>query len=293
MLKLILIMFLQSLTNMNFDNLLIRCSAIGKIMTEPKTNAAKAAGELSETTKTYLKELNRSIKYSRQKDFTSKEIEKGLQQEELAITLFSLHTRKYFTKNSKRINNDFLTGEPDLFIGSDIEHAEEGFDTKCSWSLWTFPDADDELDSNYYWQNMGYMALTGAKKWTTVYCLVNAPAEQITAEKQKVWYALGMPDDSNDRYMEKRREIEKNMIFDIKQFRDDNPHYDLDIKDWCYDIPRAERILQFPVLRDEDAIQKIYRKVGKCRAYMNDKYGSNALLAEYDEQIQATIIKEA
>jgi len=278
---------------MNFDNLLIRCSAIGKIMTEPRTNADKAAGKLSETTKTYLKELYRSIKYSRQKDFTSKEVEKGIQQEELAITLYSLHTKRMFKKNKERIGNEYLTGEPDLYIGQDIYNVEEGFDTKCSWSLWTFPDVADPLDTSYYWQNMGYIALTGAKKWTTVYCLVNAPAEQITAEKQKIWYATGMPDDSNDRYMERRREVEKNMIFDMKQFRDDNPNYDLDIKDWCYDIPRAERIVEFPVLRDEAAIQKIYWMVGKARAYMNEKYGTPLLLAERDEEVQATIIKEA
>lgn len=278
---------------MNFNNLLIRCSAIGKLMTEPKTKEAKAAGEFGETAKTYLRELHRSIKYSRQKDFTSKEVEKGIRQEELAITLLSLQTRKMLTKNNKRLNSLFLTGEPDVFIGKSIEEAEEGFDTKCVWSLWTLPDADDKLNADYYWQDMGYMELTGAKKWTTSYCLVNAPVDQITAEKQKIWYAMGMPDDTNDRYMEKRKEVEKNMIFDMRQFLNDNPHYDLDIKDWCYDIHRDERIVRFPVLRDEAAIQKIYWKVGKARAYMNEKYGSNVLIAERDEDLNTTLIKEA
>lgn len=261
---------------MNYDNILIRCSAIGKLMTEPRTNADKAAGKLGDTCTSYLAELYRSMKYNRLREYTSKHMVKGIVQEELAITLYSLHTKKYFKKNSERISNSFITGEPDLFIGPDIRNVEEGFDTKCSWDLWTFPYETDELDKGYYWQNMGYMDLTGAKKWTTVYTLVNAPAEQITAEKQRLWYTLGMPDDSNDKYLEKRREIEKNMIFDMKQFRDDNPNYDLDIKDWCYDIPRAERIAEFPVLRDEEAIKKIHLQVTKCRNYMNEKYGKLA-----------------
>jgi hypothetical protein len=210
---------------MNYNNILIRCSAIGNIMTPPKSKEDKDAGKLGVTACTYLGELFRELKYSRKKNFTSKAIEKGIRQEQEAITLLSLTRKHFLKKNTTRLYNDYLTGEPDCFLGKSIEETAHGFDVKCSWSLWTFPFENDPIDKAYYWQNVGYMALTGAKQWTTAYCLVNAPANMLITEKQKVWYALDCPDESNERYLSMRREIEKNMIFDIEQFRRDNMIY--------------------------------------------------------------------
>lgn len=258
---------------MNYNNVLIRCSAIGHIMTPPKSKEDKEAGKLGVTACTYLGELYRELKYSRKKDFTSKAIEKGIRQEQDAITLLSLTRKHFLTKNTVRLNNEYLTGEPDCFIGKVITETEHGFDTKVSWSLWTFPYENDPLDKMYLWQDHGYIALTGAKKWTTAYCLVNAPANMITAEKQKLWYALDCPDDSNDRYMEKRMEIEKNMIFDMEQFQRDNPGYDLDIRDWDFDIPMSERVKEYTIERDEEVIESIYKQVRKSRAHMSRTYG--------------------
>ena len=42
---------------MNWNEILIRCSSIGYLMTEPKEKAAKEAGELSKTAKTHLKNV--------------------------------------------------------------------------------------------------------------------------------------------------------------------------------------------------------------------------------------------
>lgn len=250
---------------MDFNALKIRCSSIGKVMTNGRGKDTMGA-----TCTSYLHQLYLENKYNRKKDFTSREMEKGIRMEEQAITLLALQKRYNFKKNSERLSNDFLTGEPDIFIGDSIQAVEEGFDTKCAWSVWTMP---DELDKMYYWQNMGYMALTGAKKWTTAYCLVNAPADMIINEKNRMWYALGCPDDTNPKYLDKRREIEKNMIFDIALFMEKNPHFDFDIDEWEYDIPAEERIIEFTVDRDEEAIEAIYQRIRDCRAYMTDKYG--------------------
>lgn len=256
---------------MNIQDVRIRCSALGLIMTDG-TGDTKAKGELGKTCLSFLADYYRSKKYSREKEFTSKEIEKGIRQEEDAITLLSLEKKIVLKKNDKRLRNDFLTGEPDIFIGKSIETAEEGRDTKCSWSIWTMPTEADKLDKKYYFQDMGYMALTGAKKWTTDYCLVNAPADLIDAEKKKMWWAMGQPDDTSDRYMNARIEIEKNMIFDMAQFRRDEPLYILDCEDWCYDIPRSDRIISFPVMRDEDVIRQMYNRVEKCRNHLLTAY---------------------
>jgi hypothetical protein len=61
----------------------IRCSAIGKIMTNPKTKGES----LSQTTKTYLQELAVEEIYGIRKEFSSRYTDKGNEVEELSIAL--------------------------------------------------------------------------------------------------------------------------------------------------------------------------------------------------------------
>jgi hypothetical protein len=259
---------------MNPNEIKIRCSAFGQIMTEPKLKADKDAGNLSETAKTYLKNLYREIKYKRHQEFSSKYTEKGLAMEEDGLTLLSKNLRKFLKKNAERLTNDFVTGEPDAYLGESITTATEGFDVKCPYSLWTLPFKDDKLPNDYYYQAMGYMWLTGANRWTIAYTLVNGTANGIINEKNRIWYSMGTPDDFNKDYIKKRREIEKNMIFDYAQFRKDNPNFDLDIKqsEWTYDIPEDERVVKFVIERDEDVIAKMQAQVIKCRQWLQSTF---------------------
>jgi hypothetical protein len=61
----------------------VRCSALGAIMTNPRSKTET----LSETTKTYVKEMVLEHKYGIRKEFTSKYTDKGLQCEDEAIAL--------------------------------------------------------------------------------------------------------------------------------------------------------------------------------------------------------------
>lgn len=226
---------------------------------------------LSETCKTYLRELYKSVKYQREKIITSKYLEHGIQAEESAISLLSLEKGLFLKKNKERLTNRFLSGEPDVYLGPSIRQAEEGFDTKVCFSLFTLPDKGvDELDPNYFFQDMAYCALTGAKKWTTVYTLCNASASLIQREKERIFYLLNTPDDTDEEYMRRKIEIEKNMIFDLAQFRAENPHYDLDCQDWRYDIDRKERLVEYVVHRDSSVIQAIYDQIETCRKWIKD-----------------------
>ena len=49
----------------NWNKIKIRCSALGSLLTQPQSNAAKDAGELSETTKSYLVSVYIVHKYGR------------------------------------------------------------------------------------------------------------------------------------------------------------------------------------------------------------------------------------
>lgn len=271
-------------------NLVIRCSAIGQIMT------GTSKGWSVEKTKTctdYITKLFLENKYNRREQFETKYIEKGIKQEEDALTLLARVKKYFFKKNSERLYNEFITGEPDAYIGKSINSCKEGFDVKCSWSLWTFPFGEEKLNSDYRYQNLGYMDLTGAEKWTTVYCLVNAPANLILNEKQKLWYKMDCPDHTNEKYVEKVVEIEKNMIFDMVQFKRDNPGFDIECKDWCYDIPAKERVIEFVIERDEKEIEKIHDRVEECREWYNKLVAKHSpvMLAEYIPNDKVTVIQ--
>lgn len=256
---------------LNFDTYLIRSSGFHKLMTEPKLKADKEAGNLSQTAKTYLREIFIEKKYKRKKEFESKYTSKGLTEENNGITLYCIVKKLLYKKNVVRFNNDFITGEPDLL--NSTHKPSHGVDIKCSWSIWTFPYKDDELSDAYWWQNQCYMALTGATEWSTSFCLVNATASLITNEKKAVWYKMECPDMGDDNYadyIDKCIDIERNMIFNIAEFKQENPGFDMDCKVWDCDIPFEDRVLEFKVTRDEEAINKIEPIVLRARKYLND-----------------------
>lgn len=249
----------------DFNKVLFRCSGLSTIMTNLESTVL-TKGHITE-----CKKIHRQLTTDRTPQYGSKYIDKGLMQEELAITLLARVKKKMLRKNKERINNLFLTGLPDLYLGPNIRSAEEGYDTKCSWDVHTFPYFGDKLDSNYEFQNHGYMWLTGAKKWTTAYCLVNAPGSMILAEKQRVWYRLGCPDQADrsyEEYVDECIKIEKNMIFNMEEFRRDNPNFDLEIQNWHHDIPLEQRVMEFEVQRDDAVLEKVAARVVLCRKQM-------------------------
>lgn len=148
----------------------IRCSQIGKIMSEPKSKADKEAGRLSETTKSYVHEWLTEQIYGVKKEITSKYLDKGNQMEDEAIELLGIYHKDIYQKNEEYFKNDYMTGTPDIITKNKI------LDTKCSWDCFTFPLFDSELSNkDYYWQMQGYMGLCGKETATVCYMLMNTP----------------------------------------------------------------------------------------------------------------------
>lgn len=239
--------------------------------------------ELSETCKTHLVDIFASYHYGRKEEVNSKFLTKGNVREEDSITLLSRVLKQYYEKNDERISNDYLQGEVDLYEGKSILEATHTIDTKTSWSLHTFLRAKfKELDSSYYWQGQSYMALTGAKKHTVAYCLVNGTDTAINDEKRKLSFAKGMIDvngESTPEYIEKCKQIEINHIFDLQAFVKENPHFqfDNDINEWKYDIPMEDRVHTFTFERNDDDIQRLYNRVTECRVWMEENLFKNQL----------------
>lgn len=168
--------------------ILIRCSSLGKIMTDPKT---KAEGPLSVSAKTYIRELAQQEIFGIDFEFSSKETQKGIEVEGESIALLNRVRGLSLTKNTERRDNGLITGECDLFD----ESARKGYDLKSSWSAKTFPgwvkDCEDKL---YEWQMRGYMMLWDADSWEVVYALVDTPERLIGYEPLQMHVVSHIPE---------------------------------------------------------------------------------------------------
>jgi hypothetical protein len=145
----------------------VRASALAKMMATPRSK-----GELlSQTAKSYIKEVVLQDKYGIYKEFNSRYTDKGTQTEDEAIQLVSeVMDLGFVLKNEEKFENEFIKGTPDVIT----EHLI--IDTKVSWSAATFPFFENELpNSDYYWQMQAYMWLTGKRASVVAYCLINTP----------------------------------------------------------------------------------------------------------------------
>jgi hypothetical protein len=210
-----------------------------------------AGVQLSESCKKYLVKAYAIEKYNRIPDVTTKQMVKGTTAEDAAIELFGFVEDRPHKKNLQRLSNSYISGTPDLFDGETIDTSEEVIDVKCSWDIFTFlNNIANPVNRMYYYQLQGYMALTGAKRGTLAYCLVNTPDEMIADEKRKLFYKMQCVTEDDPRYITRAAGIDRNMIFD--------------------DIPPQERVLKYSVERDDEIIEKIYEKVAKCREFLLD-----------------------
>ena len=218
------------------DKIKIRCSAIGRIMTSPRSK-----GEvLSQTTKSYIKELVLEHKYGIRKEINSRYLDKGNMVENESIELTErVLDLDLIVKNESYFENEFICGTPDIIMGDTI------IDVKSSWSAHTFPFfLDEELpNKDYYYQLQGYMALTGATKGMVVYCLINTPEEIVLDEIRRTSWSRHELDVTE----ETEAEVPQQHEFDH--------------------IPEVNRVKAYYIERNEDVIQAIYDRVNECKIY--------------------------
>jgi hypothetical protein len=227
----------------NFNETLIRASSVGYLMTEPVSKADKEAGLLSKTAQKHLLDVYITEKYGRKRDIQTKQMKKGVEVEGDSIEMLSKYLGNKLEKNEERFKNDFITGLPDIINGNEI------IDVKSSYDLWTFlGNIPDKLDSQYYWQLMSYMWLTGTVKGTIAYCLSNTPDSIIEQEKYYLLKRMDVISEDSPEFVREAMKIEFNMKFD--------------------DINISERVLLYNVDRNEDDILKIQYKVEKAREYL-------------------------
>jgi hypothetical protein len=238
---------------MDFSQTLIRASALGLIMVEPRDKAAKDSGELSATAKSYLYKVYTQLKYKRFYDINTKGILKGKLVEEESITNLSLYLNKFLKKNTERVTNSHFTGEYDIYEGESPTNADVIWDIKSPETLETFIAnlEDDDLKKNnpiYWWQLQAYMDLSGANVARVAYVLSNTPETLYEGEKWALLKRLDVVSEESPEFKEAESQLKLLHNFD--------------------DIPLSEKILIFSVKRDDEAIQKAKQKVEKAREYL-------------------------
>lgn len=257
---------------MSADEILFRCSSLRSLDTRGKSKD-EVFGEVSkkEMRRAYIQHV-----YNRFKSLDNKFISKGNKQEEEGITLLSRIKKYPFFKNEIRLSNEFITGEIDTYLGESIYKADHTFDTKISWDIHTFYAAiDSKLNPEYEYQGRGYMALSGAKKHTVAYCLVNTPLSDV----QRELYSESFRWNNNETPAWVQIQAIANMVYDRETFdsyiqsigcfpndRDSEAAYA-----GFVEIPMTERLHEKTIEHEEEKVKAIYDRVKECREYMNEK----------------------
>ena len=216
----------------------IRSSAIGKIMTNPKTKGES----LSQTTKTYLQELAVQEVYGIRKEFSSRYTDKGNEVEELSIALCNdVLNLGFIYKNEEHYSNDWITGTPDVNTNEIL------LDVKSSFDATTFPFFDTELTNKmYFYQMQSYMWLTEKQESLLCYCLIDTPLQIVEDEIRREHWKASLIEES----------------LDLRAF--------VQAKHTFGHIPKEKRVKTFKIAKDDEVIESIKTRIEECREYYNN-----------------------
>ena len=216
----------------------IRSSAIGKIMTNPKTKGET----LSQTTKTYLQELAVQEVYGIRKEFSSRYTDKGNEVEDLSIALCNdVLNLGFIYKNEDHFSNDWITGTPDVNTNEIL------LDVKSSWDATTFPFFDTELkNKDYFYQLQGYLWLTGKTEALLCYCLIDTPLQIVEDEIRREHWKASLIEES----------------LDLRAF--------VQAKHTFGHIPKEKRLKTFKIAKEDEVIEAIKTRIEQCREYYNE-----------------------
>jgi len=153
-----------------------RASSAGKLIPDPRSKDEK----LSKTTKSHLQEWLKSEIYGIRKQIKSKYLDKGNAVEDSAIDYAAAELGWLFAiKNEEFFEDEYFCGTPDVMLDDTI------VDIKSSWDCFTFPLFEDEIpNKDYLYQLQVYMHLTGKRKATLCYVLMNTPEHLSYEEPQ-------------------------------------------------------------------------------------------------------------
>lgn len=221
-----------------------------RLENEGKIDGVSTSG-ISKLKDIYIKEKWNKEIVNGAKDYVPA-ILNGTLSENKSLALISEIDGVLYKKHKALIKNKYLKGILDCYLGKSLKKIEKVTDIKTSASMQSLLSLikDEEHTSKYYWQIMGYLAITGANEGEVCHCLVSYSDRIINDEINKFLQRtknLGFDGDYIDSQIQR---IKFNMTFD--------------------EIPIEQRVVRFKVQKDEDAINNIYEKVKFCRKWLNN-----------------------
>lgn len=201
-----------------------------------------AKPQLLQGAKTYCEQWLKEQLYGKVVSFSNKYTEKGIECEDDGIEMVArMQGYGMIKKNEQFYQDDYSTGTPDLVLGDTVE------DVKCPWLFSTFPLFEDELpNKDYWWQIQRYMHLTGKRKGTINYTLVNAPEHLIEREARNQAYKAGLDEVPIELY----DEVYAKMTYN--------------------DTPDNLRFKRYEFEYDEAANLMVDEQVKLCRVYIDE-----------------------
>ncbi|HHF1961190.1 TPA: translocation protein TolB precursor [Haemophilus influenzae] len=207
---------------MEMYQLKARCSGLADLMVKPKSGNG-----ISATAKSAVRKIVKYDLFGYQDFEGNKYTEKGIALEEQAIKLSGRKRGLPLKKNTERRENDWITGECDIYVPS----RKLIIDTKCSWDISSHPFFADEAEekakkAGYDAQMQGYMWLWGCDEAQIDFVLLPTPYDQLSSY------------DDSSRYI-----------------------------DLVEQIPQEKRITTVTIKRDEKIIEKIKERVEIAQEY--------------------------
>lgn len=226
--------------------------------------------KLADGAKTYCEELVREDVFGRRKIIETKYLDKGIEQEEESIALYSEFIGEELHKNTERRKNEFWIGEADNVQG-------KVRDFKTSWDHNTFPRAEIEIkNSLYHWQLQIYMDLWGLNEAELVYCLVDTSPRLVMDEIRKLdWkYDILTFDGSvKEKHIPFVVERVSNMTYTLEglgEVCDQSGTIELGWFESSFiELPIQKRIKVFTTQRDDKMLNQGREMVKLAREYMN------------------------
>lgn len=209
---------------------------------------------LSSRSKSLAKKLWLENEYNFKEEIHSMSMEKGTIQETTSMELLTELSGEFYLKNDSFFENDYICGTPDI-IENDVL-----IDIKTCWSIKTFSEKNEEIARNdYYNQMLGYMVLTGTKKASLCYCLVDAPEAMVNDALYRLSFTIN---ENSEEYEKEAKQIKLNMIYSEKRN---------EILEGSA-IPANLRVKKYTFHFNEKEYSDLQIAISQMRSYMNSLY---------------------
>lgn len=237
--------------------------------------------ELSETAKTEIRKLWIENSLGRRRIVKTKQMDKGIEQEDESIRILSIVDGFEYQKNETRqidIDNR-LSGEIDLKVVRESEEGEEIIDIKSRYDAESFFSNDeDEQKKGEDDQLDGYLILNpNATKATIANVLVNNSDDAIRREV----YLSSLKFENGEIPTSEEIRIIKEQVFDFENFKRlvsvicgdiSNDAEALEEYESFREIPMHMRVIKVSRERDEERLEALKEKLKNALTYAKEKY---------------------